>query len=943
MKIEIEHPVRVAIEDYRLQVNTSERLDKLLLAFELLMRFDALLLAAVFLETEEYRDDKVRGLLMSNKFTLGEWYDLLRTLVSVVQGGPLSDVRNWFIRTEKRSVFQGILRIRRERAHDESRTTSEFVVSALRDGEHLFEQCLADHPDLGRFREGTRGRLLLERTSVTATGGLFLLSGLLAKHPGTVLMYRGCKANRFSYGSLSGVQYWSSETYREVIDLLRKKISPLEFIEATDSPDILHGRMVDSTRLTLRRLTELKRYRPETTIDRIEADSVRRAFVEGDRPLVLVEGPAGAGKTTWLCRTAEERLGYAATVFFDTADHLPQMIFPDALGPILRVRGEISTALDRLAITSTDGRVLIALDEIGATGREEEVLLSLFHWVERLPSTSAVRIIATIRSSQFQAFLAKHADALPGNLVQLFQLSPLSSNELIALAEKLPVPQGSNHEIVLSSRRAVAIRMGEIASASARRPALAVVILESAGLGSVPLGFSASFVYRELFSREIVEATFGSVPKRPGRARIVRRVAEILLKRASTRVAMDDYDLAKVHLINMDTGERSLDYEALLSAQILVETVEDYVSFVSFVDPRFFEFAAALNFPIAGLSATLSELWHRSTAFPPALSVAAHLVIRAVGSSGIASTCSAIEELSQWRERLLFEVALLDGTSFLPLFSHLASLSLLEAQSLVEALLRAEEPRLGAHAAQLLIDCISDRPDRVMEARFLLAQALYDVDDYDGTENELERMGDERSPRIFVIRAEIAVARGDFEQARDAYEALLQTSPHNRSEEVGHALRGLGYVLGRTGHPDEAEKRLREAINVLETQRDSQILAEAWGDLGELLGKSGRLSEAQDCLERSMSINRRTGLLVGIGVVEGLIGEIDVLEGRLDSAAEHLSRALDICRRLGNRWREAWVLERLARLNQMCGRTSVADVLLEEAHRLYKAIGSQKQ
>jgi tetratricopeptide (TPR) repeat protein len=145
------------------------------------------------------------------------------------------------------------------------------------------------------------------------------------------------------------------------------------------------------------------------------------------------------------------------------------------------------------------------------------------------------------------------------------------------------------------------------------------------------------------------------------------------------------------------------------------------------------------------------------------------------------------------------------------------------------------------------------------------------------------------------------------------------------------------------GDGEEAERRLREAIESLAAQGDSPILAEAWGDLGELLGKSGRHAEARQCLEENMAVNTRLGHLGGIGVAEGLMAELDFAEGQWDQAESRLRKTLDIARRLDYRWREAWVLERLGTLHRARGRPQEGALLLEEARRLFQAIGSKKQ
>jgi tetratricopeptide (TPR) repeat protein len=944
--MEIEHPVRRAIEDYRSSSIPSERLDKLLLAFELLIRVDALLLAGDFLRMEECRDDKVRELLLSRRFQLGEWYSLLQTLVSVIPGGALSELKDWFIRLEKgpvRGVLQGILRLRNPRAHNENRTTQEFVTEALRDAEDLFDRCLSERPDFGSIREGDGGRLLLERTGNTISGGPFLLSGSLAGHPGTVLIYRGSSANRLSYASLSGVEYWSGEIYREVVDILRMKISPLEIIDATIAPDILHERVLDSSRQALHRLIEMKRYRPEITVDRAEVDTALRAFIQGDSLLLMVDGPPGAGKTTCLCQAVEERIAVSETVLLESADHLPEMPLPDAFGSLLRVRGEVSKALERLAISSSDGRVLIALDDVGMDGREEEELLSLFHWIERLPSASPLRIIATIRSDLLQRFLSKHEGGLSSRLLRHFRMPPLSSYELMELAEKLPVPRGADSGAVISIRREVAGKMGEIADGSARRPGLAVAILESSDSGSVPSGFSAALVYEEIFRREILENPTGGAPKRPRRVRLVRRIAEVLLRRASLKVPIDDDDLIPAHLLDAATGERSMDYEALLSSGVLVETVEEYVSYVSFADLGLLEFVAALSLPAEGLTAILPELCRQAQGFPPALSVAAHLLLRVISSSGATYAFPVIEGLDQRQKPLLVEIASLNGSLFLKVFELLARSTPSEALLLVKTLIHIGEPRLAGRAAEVLIASESQQPNHIAEARFLRASALYEIDNYSVAEEELARIVDEKAPHLLILSAEIAVARGEFKKARAAYESLVENASCDDPVDRAQILRGLGDVLGRLGHKNDAEARLRAAIKLIEEGGDSKPLAEAWADLGQLLGRLGRFLEARQCFEKSLAINQRIGLLVGIGVVNSLIGELGAREGKWDQAEHHLQEALDISRRVGNLWREAWTLKRLSGVSRALGRSVESARLRAQSRKLCRAAGILRQ
>jgi hypothetical protein len=105
----------------------------------------------------------------------------------------------------------------------------------------------------------------------------------------------------------------------------------------------------------------------------------------------------------------------------------------------------------------------------------------------------------------------------------------------------------------------------------------------------------------------------------------------------------------------------------------------------------------------------------------------------------------------------------------------------------------------------------------------------------------------------------------------------------------------------------------------------------------------GRLSEARRCLQQSQAINQQLGSLIGIGIIEGLLGEVDLAESKWDQAEERFARAQDISCRLGNRWRQAWLLDLLARLRQAQGRVEEANAYHSEAQRLCQTVGIARQ
>src|SRR5579872_2084620 len=117
--MDLTHPVRRAVDDFRGQTDPSRRLDSLLLAYELLLRVDAFLLSAEFLTMKDCQDNMIRNLLLNRKFQLGEWFALLQSLVSSVPGGAHADLKSWFLRLNRGVAdppLQNLLRWRNWRA-----------------------------------------------------------------------------------------------------------------------------------------------------------------------------------------------------------------------------------------------------------------------------------------------------------------------------------------------------------------------------------------------------------------------------------------------------------------------------------------------------------------------------------------------------------------------------------------------------------------------------------------------------------------------------------------------------------------------------------------------------------------------------------------------------------------------------------------------------------
>ncbi len=955
------HPALDVIGRARKDQDPSARLDNLLLAFELILRVDVLVHAARFLRTG-CRDDKVRGLLLKSKFNLGDWHALLQALVTVMKDDQTHEFNRWFGGIEQRcedltflecreSPLQTLLRLRNRRAHELSRMSPEFIDACFPVAQCCVERLLDGHPPLGCFEIGVDGRLFY-RTGKKADFPCwpFLLPGTVDGRSDGLLIYSGKSTKVFEYDSPRGGPYSSSEIHDEVIGLLKDRHAPQERIASTANPFVLRERLYETSQEAVSQKRQMGHYRPVCFLHRPESDAVFDAFVRGDALVLVVEGPAGTGKTSWFCDRAERRIAKECAVLLAPIDRLPGVNFPEVLGDFARVQGEIGTALERLSGASKDHRVVILIDDLGAAGREQEAFARILNWVGTMPPGSPVRIAVTIRSEQLRVLRLRGGIVWNPAKVLDYRLPPFRSDELFALAGKLPVEGSIDPEALRRRREDMALRLGILHDSYVRRPGLATSIL---GLTSEPVliatseeqgedaspsvsAFSIDSVYSEIVRRDVLSSSPDGLPRTPLRLGLLKGIAKVMLERACTDLPIDCLAEVSDQVIEKGTGRRTADYEALLSSQILIEKLDDFEPRITFAHRLFFEYIAALSFSAnKGLDDSIRGLCERSRSFPPTLVVATFLSIRAAAKAGAQKTWEAIFALTDWRFRVLREMAPLDGGTLLKLLGHAALQCPTEVAELVTWLIDSGEPRLGSLAAQVLYEKASVVAVQ-KEACFQRARALYEMDDYPEVVEQLKQVTQHRPFDVRILLGDVAASKGDWETGRVCYQAAFEqaSEPLQRA----HALRGVGFVLGKLTKLDEAEQCLKESLALLAANPGSRVEAEAWSDLGEVLLEKEDVAGAKACLERSLEINKRNGCLVGIGIVEGLLGALDMIAGDLNRAEECLNSALEIARLTENRYRQAFVLARLSQLKMKKGEIQSAEALKVESARIYGEI-----
>jgi predicted ATPase/class 3 adenylate cyclase/DNA-binding CsgD family transcriptional regulator len=179
-----------------------------------------------------------------------------------------------------------------------------------------------------------------------------------------------------------------------------------------------------------------------------------------------------------------------------------------------------------------------------------------------------------------------------------------------------------------------------------------------------------------------------------------------------------------------------------------------------------------------------------------------------------------------------------------------------------------------------------------------------------------------------IVEAVVALYRGDYATSRDIGSDVLNLSRRVGNDYLeGITLHALGWLEFASGHPDEAETLLRQAIGKgLGASID--VRATAWL-IGTALDR-GELRAAQELAESAEAIARDSGQRLVLGKAFWIDGQIARSIGDLDRAEDRTHEALSLAAASSDRPGVADALEQLAGL--ACSRESWS-----EAARLFGA------
>jgi len=161
--------------------------------------------------------------------------------------------------------------------------------------------------------------------------------------------------------------------------------------------------------------------------------------------------------------------------------------------------------------------------------------------------------------------------------------------------------------------------------------------------------------------------------------------------------------------------------------------------------------------------------------------------------------------------------------------------------------------------------------------------------------------------------ASVYLDLGKFEQARLEYQTALRLNP-----DYFDALFGLGSVLAKTGHGEQALDFFRQAIEKRKSVTGKEDYPLARLNIGELLGHAGQFKEA--VRELKLAIGGDPSMVLG----HYNLGLAYLMTGKLEQAEQ----ALTTCLTLNNRFEPA--LFNLARVTQAMGKWALSTRQFEQ-------------
>ena len=198
--------------------------------------------------------------------------------------------------------------------------------------------------------------------------------------------------------------------------------------------------------------------------------------------------------------------------------------------------------------------------------------------------------------------------------------------------------------------------------------------------------------------------------------------------------------------------------------------------------------------------------------------------------------------------------------------------------------------------------------------------------------------------RLPVIDRKLGIVRqrlGDWEIAERHYEAALAASNSHPPADRAKILADWSLTAHQRGETNRAVEIGRRTLTLSEESGDEATLAQTYNLLGILARSQGQTAASARHLEQSLRLAEKmpdpTAKIAGLNNLALICADQNLMERAIELTLE----ALDLCRSLGDRHREAALLNHLADFYHLVEDEPRSMAHLKEAVAIFAEIGQQ--
>jgi tetratricopeptide (TPR) repeat protein len=185
---------------------------------------------------------------------------------------------------------------------------------------------------------------------------------------------------------------------------------------------------------------------------------------------------------------------------------------------------------------------------------------------------------------------------------------------------------------------------------------------------------------------------------------------------------------------------------------------------------------------------------------------------------------------------------------------------------------------------------------------------------------------------------------GNNTESLNHFELCLELSNKNNFKEISAAMmNNLGSLYNGQGKIEDAEKFLRESLEIKRQLGDKHGIAMSLYNLGILFKDQGKMDEAEKFHHESLEIRRQLGDKQGIGSSLDGLGILYKGQGKMEEAEKFLHESLEIRRQLGDKHGIALSLRNLGILFKDQSKIEEAEKFHLESLEIRRQLGDKKR